>query len=145
MRKGYLYTLDAGIAVIILVVGFMIIAALYLYTPDKERTEAMGNDISGLLAQVTLDDICTDIEICDCSSYPSVELLCLQGKIRNRHATMMELFGQLYHDNERPAIRDILNETIMDNRILPPNFRLQIMLMEPATGKMVQLYPLVIS
>jgi len=142
MKKGYFYTLDAGIAVIILVVGFLIIAAMYLYAPDKERTEAIGNDISGLIAQVTLDDICADMDICDCT-YASVEELCEEGKIRNRHATIMELFGQLYHDNERRPIEAIVNQTLIDNGVLPGNFKLQIMLMEPASGRMVQLYPLV--
>jgi hypothetical protein len=142
MRKGYVFSLDAVIAVIILVIGILLISAIYVYTPDKERTDMLNTDITGMLANVKVGELCADLSTCSCS-YPSIAELCANGRIWNSETTLLELFGQLYHENDRVMIERTINETLIDNGIIPGNFGLQILLMDPARSEPQQIYPLV--
>jgi hypothetical protein len=147
MKKAYFYTLDVALAMVILIVGLIIIAAIYFYTPQKEKTEALSNDITGLLASTRVGDLCEDISTCRCT-YPALIGLCTgaggQSKIRNNQETLLELFGQLYHDHERLAIESLVNETLRENSIIPQSYDIQIMLYDPQNpGQAEQLYPLV--
>lgn len=139
MKKGYMYTLDAAVAVIILVLGLILIASIYVYTPDKARTDDLNSDITGLLSTVRVSDLCSG---CSCS-YANLQTLCNSGKIKNRHATLLELMGQLYHDKERVAIETIVNDLLRNNGVVPGNYGLQIVLFDPAKNQPEQLYPLV--
>jgi hypothetical protein len=142
MRKGYVFSLDAVIAVIILVIGFLLISGIYIYTPDKERTDMLNTHITGMLADVKVGELCADISTCSCT-YPSIAELCADGRIWNSETTLLELFGQLYHDSERITIERVINETIINNGVIPGNFGLQILLMDPAKSGPQQLYPVV--
>ena len=143
LRRGYFYTLDVALALIILIVGIIMIAAIYFYSPEKEKAEALSSDVSGLLASTKLTDVCQDIDSCTCS-YATLTALCSSGMTRNNQVTLLELMGQLYHDNQRQAIEDLVNETLIQPRIVPGNFQLEIVLYDPLLPEHIeQLYPLV--
>jgi len=146
-KKGYIYTIDAVIAVIILIIGLLVIAGFYVYTPDKEKTEDISEDISGLLASVHVGDLCPDINDCSRCSYTSLEIICDDPQINiltNTEMSMLELFGLLYFRNNKTAIEYVINDTIIEKGILPENFEMQIILEDPKNpGEIEQIYPLI--
>jgi hypothetical protein len=139
MKKGYFYTIDAFVGVLILLIGLIIIAGIYFQAPEKERTEAIAADITGLLLNVDVSDIC-DIPTCDCR-YPAVKQACDDNLITN-DMSLMELIGLLYHKNRFMLIEGIINETIIDQEALPANFEMQLTLQD-STGNPRQIFPLV--
>ncbi len=143
-KRGYFYTLDVVFAIIILVIGLLLVAGSYFYAPQKVKSEALANDITGVLGSTHIYDVCNDIDSCDCS-YQSIRDLCNENpsQIKNPDITLLEFMGQLYHDNQREAIQDIVNETIVKSYVLPPNYDMQVVLFDPKTGDLEQLYPLV--
>lgn len=142
MKKGYFYTLDAVIGIIILLIGLFVIAGYYFQTPDKERTESIADDITNLFVQIKVGDICTDISDCDCS-YTSMEAACNENLIDNPDMTLMELFGLLYSQNRKSNIEAIINDTIIHSAVLPEHFGMQVIIDDHKTGGNAQLFPLV--
>ena len=145
LRQGYFYTLDVVFAIVILMVGLLIVFGMYFYTPHKVKAEGITTDITGVLANIKLNDICSDIDNCDCR-YESIKALCEEDptQIKNPQISLLEFFGQLYHDNRRDQIEVILNETIIDSRILPPGYEMQVLLYDPYNPSQIeQLYPIV--
>jgi hypothetical protein len=139
MKKGYFYTVDAFVGVLILLIGLIIIAGLYFQSPEKERTEAIAADITGLLLNVDVSDVCT-IASCECR-YPSVKEACDDNLITH-DMSLMELIGLLYHKNRFIMIEGIVNETIVDQEALPANFEMQLILQD-GTSNPRQIFPLV--
>ncbi len=54
MKKGYFFTLDAFLAIGVIIVGMMIISTLYSFTPSADQTRAYA---SGQLATFSTDRI----------------------------------------------------------------------------------------
>jgi len=142
MKKGYFYTLDALIGVIILFIGLFFAAGYYFYSPESTRTEAITNDITGLLSDAKIGQLCDLYPDCDCGSYNNLENACSELKLSDDDMTLMELFGLLYHMNRRSYIEGIIQETIVDTNILPQTHDIQLVLNDPGHGNQ-QLYPLV--
>jgi hypothetical protein len=141
MRKGYFYTMDAIVGVLILLVGLIIIAGLYFQAPEKEKTEAIAGDITGLLTSVHVSDVC-DIPTCTCR-YDSVKEAC-DGNFISQDMSLMELIGLLYNKNRFRLIEGIVNETIVDQEVLPVNFEMQLIIQDPSAGERPrQIFPLV--
>lgn len=143
-KKGYMFTLDAVIGVIILVIGIFLIAGFYFYSPDKEKTQSIANDITGVMANIKVNEICSDINVCSTCRYASIENVCVNNLLTDPEMTLLELYGYLYSQNRRSMIEAIINETIIENNILPYNYDMQIILQEPTNpDEIKQLYPLV--
>ena len=139
--KGYFYTLDVVSGVVILVLGLVLLADLYFYAPQKVKADAISQDIMEVLAAVRLTDICANIAVCECS-YPSITYYCRNGQIKNPQVSVLDFIGQLYFDNRRQAIEDIVDDLIVSRGILPQNYDLEIILYNPDNPNAVQqLYP----
>jgi len=140
-KRGYYYTLDAVIGVIILIVGILIIAGVYLNTPDKGKTTALTNDITGLLYNVRVNEICTDLNLCTCT-YTSLEDICNRGLISDPDMSLMEMIGFLYHENEYLMIEQLVDDTIMGQEVVPHTHGMQLILQDPGAGMGInQVYP----
>ncbi len=147
MRKGYFFTLDALIAVIILVIGIMVIFSYYIFAPDTERTGQLTKDISGVLSTTRVLDVCWQADSanqdCDCS-YSALEDPGVCKRMTDRKMTMMQLFGVLHHYSQRQDIEDIIKEMIVEAQILPVTHNMSVELRDPGNpGDYEQLYPLV--
>jgi len=143
MKKGYFYTLDAVIAIIILIMGLIIIAGFYLYAPEKERTGSLSDDVTSILNQVKVEDVCTSIgSSCSCS-YSSIATSDVCRWLRKPDISLMELLGLLYHKKQREDIDNIIEDLLITPGIVPENYEIVIHLLEPASGNIEQLYPLV--
>jgi len=145
LKQGYMYTLDVVIAIIILMIGLLLIAGSYFYTPHKVRAEGITDDITGVLAHTRIYEVCPDYEPpCHCH-YPSMQDLCEASptQVKNPELSLLEFMGQLYHDKRRTAIEAIINDTIIHSKILPANYEMQVILFDPEQpGQLEQLFPL---
>jgi hypothetical protein len=142
-KKGYIFTVDVLVAVLIIVIGLIVLLGLFHYAPEKARTEELSNDIISLLSYVKVGDVCT-IQTGSCScAYLSLTDVC--ADVQDDSISLLELFGQLYYMNEREKIDPIVDELFIQSGILPQNFGLEIMLYNPEDpSNMQQLYPKVL-
>jgi len=140
-KRGYFYTLDAIIAVIILVIGIMIITGFYFYAPDKEKSDAITTDVTSILSDVYISDICEETgSTCTCHYYPSLENpdVC---RFLDPNYNLMDVMGLLYFKNRRNDINNTLTEIFVASGIKPANYDMQILLTDgPDTH---QLFPLI--
>jgi hypothetical protein len=146
MRKAYFFMLDVIVGIVILGIGLILIMGYYFYFPQKTMTDTVATDMTGILANVRVDEICPGMmpTNCVCGDYPAIEDLCIKGVVKNTHLTIMELMGQLYYNNRRKDIEAVVNDTLIDNRILPLNHDLQILLSDPqSTLPQQQIYPVI--
>ena len=145
-NKGYFYTLDASVGVLLLIVSLVIVLGFYYYAPDRELTDAISHDTIGLLASTMMSDVCDDITLgaCDCK-YDSLQNGCNDMRIKNTQVSLLSLMGQLYHLGERELIGEIVDEILIDSGVHPPQYGLKLLLTDPATGKEAQLYPVVVE
>ncbi len=143
-RKGYFYTFDAVLAVIILIIGIILIAGFYMYAPDKGKTEDLSSDMAALLSDVSVGDLCGGVQgMCSCP-YPALQGACKGYAISEQDMSMLQLFGLLYFKNNRTAIDSIVDQMFVQSGALPEGYGLQLMLQDPKhPGKIEQLYPLV--
>ena len=144
-KRGYVFTLDVFVAVVILIIGVILLIGLMYYVPRKERTEALSTDIIGVLANVRVNDICSFSPGCLCPSYPSVEAL-ICSEVKNERITLLEFMGQLYYDGNQAIIEQLVDEIIINQEIIPRNYELELRLYDlnnPADVK--QIYPLIVS
>ena len=143
-KKGYFFTMDAVIGAIILIIGLFIIAGFYFYSPNKEKTEGLATDITGILANIKVLEICSNINDCTTCSYHSIQDICNNNLIPSPEMTLLELFGYLHSKNRHSMIEAVINETIIEKKILPYNYDMQVVLEDPTSpSETMQLYPLV--
>jgi hypothetical protein len=143
-RKGYFYTIDAVIGIIVLLIGLFIIAGIYFKAPDKDRTQAIANDITGLLANVKVNDLCSDFSACECR-YSNLSYACSEGLVTEGDLSLMDTIGLLYYKKRFRLIEGLINETIIDQEVLPTlTHDMQIILQDPKEGnRLRQVYPVV--
>lgn len=142
-KKGYFFTFDAIMGIIILIIASFIIYGMYFYSPDKVTTDDLARQVTGLLSSVKVSDLCSNLNSCECS-YGTLTDLCNSGDIGNPDVSMMEFFGELYSKpaDLRPQIASLIYEILIDNQIIPGNYGMKIMLTDVSTGEVHQLYPL---
>jgi hypothetical protein len=143
-KKGYFYTLDASIGVLLLIVSLVIILGFFYFAPERELTDAISHETIAILANTHMSDVCSNLNRGECScSYPTLEAACDNGTIRNTDVSLLSLLGQLYSLEERELIGFIIHEVLIDSGVHPPQYGLRIMLTEPGSNEQAQLYPVV--
>ncbi|MBN1157182.1 hypothetical protein JXA85_06165 [Candidatus Woesearchaeota archaeon] len=143
-KKAYIYTLDVIIAIVILIVGLIVLYSFHIYAPQKEKTTSISQDIVGLLHETKIYELRLGSPTeCNSYSYSTLDELCVSGDLFNDRISVLELLGQLYHENQREMIERIVDEMIIQPRIVPPGYKLEIILFDPGTDSYEQLYPLV--
>lgn len=141
-RRGYMFTLDMLVAIIILIIGFFLMLGWFTYAPDKERTSALTDDVIGILSHVRLDEICDFESGCSCP-YQSLDSLCAQIG-QDPSLSILEFIGRLYHEGKMDHIESVIADLI-DDPVLPSNFGLQLRLIDPSSPENeVQIYPKVV-
>lgn len=143
-KRGYIFTMDVFIAIIIIVVGIVVLLGMFSYAPEKAKTDELSTDVIGLLASIKIKELCTiTSSSCSCT-YTTLESIC--SEIDDEEISLLELFGQLYYTNRRDKIEPIVDEIFFTGEIFPQNYGLKIMLYDPdPPEKEEQLYPMVVA
>jgi hypothetical protein len=142
-KRGYMYTLDVFVGITILVIGLVILFGYRFYTPDKDRTETIATDVNGILSNVKIGDVCTDLApSCTCE-YATLRSASVCPYLTNRDMSLMELLALLHSKGEDQAAANIIQETIVDSKALPDTHDLQVLIDCSMGGTPAQLYPLV--
>ena len=139
MKRGYIYTLDVAIAILIIIIGIISFVSIYSFDPDTEATQRFTTELLVTLDTITLESLCTDHQSCDCSS-TAVSDMCSEGKLR-MDQSILSGFGELYYRGEREAIQDIVDQVIVSEGLVPPQYGFKLHLED--AGVEHQLYPLV--
>ena len=141
MKRGYIYTLDVAIAILIIIIGIISFVSIYAFDPDTEATQRFTTELLATLDTIPLTSLCDTIAIGDCEcSYPTVQSMCSAGKLR-MDQSILSGFGELYYRGEREAIESIVNEVLVDVDLVPPQYGFRLFLEDG--GVQHQIYPLV--
>jgi hypothetical protein len=122
MKKGYLFTLDAAIAILILIVGFTI---LYYQFAAENRTvyftDRLSEDIIGVLAHTKVSDLCSLGSGCECPNYPSLnQLVCGWPALRSPDPTILEMLAEVIETGAHTGeeVSDAIHEIFVTNNVI---------------------------
>ena len=139
MKRGYIYTLDVAIAILIIIIGIISFVSIYAFDPDTEATQRFTTELLATLDTIPLASLCDDVLMCTCS-YDTVARMCGDGKLR-MDQSILSGFGELYYRGEREALESIVNEVLVDVDLVPPQYGFRLFLEDG--GVQHQIYPLV--
>lgn len=123
MKRGYVYTLDAVFAVIILIITLLILLSQYRYVPEKGPTEQLQSDIMGLLGTVRIGDVCDDS--CVCGPGLVTNQVCAMWFV-SREMPLFDVVGTLYGTQHHDLIVEWMDELLFD--VIPLQYGVQILL-----------------
>jgi hypothetical protein len=86
MKKGYFFTLDAFLAVGIIIMGMIVIYAVYSYSPATTQIRTYAQDTLTLFTTAKLQDLNSN----------QINQLYEWGVIQNRRNTLLEQIGEFY-------------------------------------------------
>ncbi len=113
-KRGYFFTLDAFVAMGIIVVGLFVVLASYSYSPVSEQQEALGADILLSLSATKVTELNNDY----------VMLLITNGTITNRDNTVLQQLGEFYVNNQSSMGSKFIAN--ISSNILPYQFGVNI-------------------
>jgi len=96
-RKGYFFLMDVIFAIVILTIGYMMIASNRISVHDEVPLALVAENTMDLLSTVNINDLC-DSE-CECSD-EIIEDLCTSGKILNKEQSLLDYFGEMKDNDE---------------------------------------------
>lgn len=148
MKKGYVFSLDAAIAILILIIGFAII--YYQFGGEKTTTymvERLSVDVIGVLAHTRVSDLCVMTEdSCGCPNYPRMQdLVCgtdpdLSPGLRTRDPTILEMFTEVIETGTRDGnmVEETIHELFVTSGVIDENrFGFSVLYTDP-----IYMYPL---
>jgi hypothetical protein len=128
MKRGYMFTLDVIIAIVILVVTTAILLDQLPEQRDDYYIDNMGHDIVNVLSHTRTTDLCTNLgepATCDCPNYDDLEPIACNENIRNTNASILELYSEaLYTEtipNPGPTYNASVHEIFVDHHIIDEN------------------------
>ena len=150
MKRGYFFSVDAVLAIIILGGGIIFLFTQLTAVPDMETPKHISTDLMGLLFDVRIGDICKGpmVPIADCEClYETLQTnYYCQGKISDVDFTLLEYFGMLYAQDPSNVyyINQMINETITESNLVPKNYNFTFILTDHSdpSSDPITLYPI---
>lgn len=151
MKRGYFFSVDIFIALLIILGGMYLIFSNVNPKPDVKKARAISSDISDFLFDLQIKDICwgnVDDPSCDCRYTSVATLYCMSGYDFNPEMNLFEVIGQVYVLHPTGValgyIDDIIQETVRDSKLVPDNYNFSITLtnlaLDPANA--TRIYPI---
>ncbi len=113
-KRGYFFTLDAFVAMGIIVVGLFVVLASYSYSPVSEQQEALGSDMLLTLSNTKVDDLNNNY----------VRSLIINGTITNKDNSVLQQLGEFYINNQTSMGSKFIDN--ISGNIIPRQFSVNI-------------------
>ena len=123
-KKGYVFTLDLVIALVVLIIGIFLI--FYKYASVSKTiyfTEQMSEDIIGVMAYTNIRDLC-DIgaDSCTCPLYTNLDLIVCDHvpKLRDTDTNLLSMTSEMIETGafEGYYVEDLIWEIFVKNRVI---------------------------
>ena len=121
MKKGYVFTLDAAIAILILLIGFAII--YYQFSGENRTTyftDRLSEDVIGVLAHTKVSDLCVTGSGCGCPNYPNLTKLVCEPALRTADPTLLEMFTEVIETGTHPGrdVENTIHELFVSSKVI---------------------------
>ena len=112
--KGYFFTLDAFIAMGILMVGLAIVLSSYSYRPTIVQSNVIAGDVLLSLSNIRVTELNNDF----------VRTLLQNGTISNRDNSLLSQTGEFYVNNQLSMGFQFVNQTTLN--LIPSQYNVNI-------------------
>jgi hypothetical protein len=113
-RRGYFFTLDAFIAMGILMVGLAIVLSAHSYRPVIVQSNVIAGDILLTLSNLKVTEV----------NNPYVRTLLQNGTISNRDNSLLSQAGEFYVNNQQSMGFQFVNQTTLN--VIPTQYNVNI-------------------
>lgn len=147
MKKGYMFTVDAILAILILS-GSIVFILAHLTRPQTDYyIDRMPSDLIGVLSYTQTSDICNlggAASECSCNpKYPITQQLVCSPLIRNRDVSMLELYSEVIYANVggTSLVEDSIHEIFVTNNVMDERrFGFSILYTTPTSSAPLEIY-----
>jgi len=122
-KKGYIFTLDVIIAIVILVIGTTIYFYNF-YLQDKPIffTEQISEDVVGVMSFTRLNDLCFNPgeSSCQCINYPRLEQLVCRDTLQDPDGTILTLISEIIATNSASGddVKELIHEIFVTKKVI---------------------------
>ena len=110
IKKGFLFSVDALIASIIIISSMLIFSNMYIEESESTHISLLSNDMLGIMSEMKISEIN--------NSYAAY--LISQGEVSNLNNTIIEQIGELWALNKTELCRNLIRNITFD--LFPPGF-----------------------
>ena len=128
MKRGFFFSFDSLIAIVLVSIAIYLFFIKWEPDLDTEKADALSKETIDMLQSVRIRDICHggtpgEFVAVNCSCiYDTVTYYYCRGEIYNYDLTLLELVGEFYSRRMYNETNQILNETIKKSNIIPENY-----------------------
>jgi hypothetical protein len=115
-KRGYFFTLDAFIAVAVIILELVLVFSVSNDSSEQAQTEFFSQDLISLLASTRIYELNNEY----------VDSLEDNGTITNSYYTVLEVVGELFFLNKTSVISSIISNVTAD--VVPENYGFQILM-----------------
>ncbi len=102
MKRGYFFTLDAFVALGIIISGFIILYSYHSQSIPSEQAHSDANNLLLLLTTTKINELNNNY----------ISRLLINGTIKNPSNTIIEQLGEFYYLNETQTAKRFLEEVV---------------------------------
>jgi hypothetical protein len=135
VTRGYIYTIDAAVAILIIIVALIPLFATQFYAPQSTDANALTNDIIQLLTETRMSDVCDST--CGCVNV-ELQRLCVLPNF-NREAPLSAAFGEAFFRGHDDDVEDAIEAILRESGAVPESHGIQVILTDE-TGTEYLLY-----
>ncbi len=110
MRRGYFFTLDAFVAIMVLIIGILVVLSVSRSQPYDTQALFLSQDIMNTLSSATVQEV----------NEPYINSLRGNGTITNFDNTLLEQAGEFHYMNQRDTAREFLKAAL--SATVPPQY-----------------------
>jgi len=121
-KKGYVFTLDATIAILILLIGFTVL--YYQFAVDSKTTyftDRLSEEVIGVMAHTKVSDLCVVTkDTCDCPNYQTLTNLSCAPRLRADDPTILEMLTEIIETGTHPGneVEDMIHEIFVTGKVI---------------------------
>ena len=124
-KKGYMFTVDVTIAIILLVIGIAFLFYNFKSSKTVYFTEQLAEDIIGVLAYTNTRDLCIDPGIgasegCACPNYPNLSRIVCNENLKDADTNLLSVLSEVIERGlvDSSAVKDSVKEIFASKNII---------------------------